>query len=87
VRCLRTIKGHSGVVSSVSWHPDENEYKLVSGSWDKTIKIWDAGAGEHAYLLCIIMCAVDVVFNSIYRECDVLFFISCLCQVQCNMND
>jgi WD40 repeat protein len=33
---------HSGVVTSVVFSPDGT--KIVSGSADKTIKVWDSGA-------------------------------------------
>ena len=32
---------HSGLVLSVAFSPDGKT--IVSGSWDKTIKVWDAG--------------------------------------------
>lgn len=37
---VMTLRGHLGWVESVSASP-ENEYSLVSGSWDSTCKIWD----------------------------------------------
>ena len=33
---------HSGYVMSVAFSPDGT--KIVSGSFDKTIKVWDSGA-------------------------------------------
>ena len=35
-----TLKGHSGPVTSVSFSPDGK--RIVSGSTDKTVKVWDA---------------------------------------------
>jgi WD40 repeat protein len=41
---LRTLRGHSGSVSSVTWSPDGNS--LASASDDSTIMIWSAATGE-----------------------------------------
>ena len=37
-------EAHSGWVMSVAFSPDGT--KIVSGSFDKTIKVWDVGAPE-----------------------------------------
>jgi len=39
-----TLKGHTEPVSSVAWSPDGK--RLVSGSWDNTLIIWDAASGQ-----------------------------------------
>ena len=41
---IRTFTGHSDVVRSVAFSPD-GEYAL-SGSWDKTLKLWDVNTGR-----------------------------------------
>jgi WD40 repeat protein len=41
--CLKTLEGHSDIVSSVALLHDGTQ--VVSGSGDETVKIWDAGSG------------------------------------------
>ncbi|MEE1020396.1 MAG: WD40 repeat domain-containing protein [Bacteroidales bacterium] len=36
--CFKTLNGHSSFVNSVAYSPDGK--KIVSGSQDKTVKIW-----------------------------------------------
>ncbi|EGD81111.1 WD-40 repeat protein [Salpingoeca rosetta] len=42
--CLMQLKGHTGYVTSVSFSADGK--RLVSGSWDKTVRVWDASTGQ-----------------------------------------
>ena len=40
---MRTLAGHSGSVLTVAFSPDNK--RVVSGSDDKLVKIWDANTG------------------------------------------
>ncbi|MGE4168377.1 MAG: hypothetical protein AB7E68_02420, partial [Candidatus Babeliales bacterium] len=48
-KLLQTLTGHTDSVFSVAWSPDGT--KLASGSWDKTIKIWNAQTGTELQTL------------------------------------
>ncbi|MBQ2304165.1 MAG: hypothetical protein II256_07095 [Bacteroidales bacterium] len=43
-QCLQTLTGHSSYVFSVAYSPDGT--KIVSGSRDNTVKIWNANTGQ-----------------------------------------
>ena len=45
----RTLKGHTGAVWSVAFSPDGK--RIVSGSEDKTLKVWDATTGQEMLTL------------------------------------
>jgi WD40 repeat protein len=41
-------RGHTAGVQAVDWSPESN--RVVSGSIDKTVQVWDAMTGEHVAL-------------------------------------
>ena len=47
-RAIRTLRGHTGWVNAVIFAPDG---RLVSCSWDRTIRFWDPTVDQEAVLL------------------------------------
>ncbi len=48
-KLLHTLEGHKGLVSTVAFSPDGKA--LVSGSWDRTVKLWDVVNGKFSATL------------------------------------
>ncbi len=46
---VRELNGHNATVSSVSWSPDSK--RVATGSWDKTVRVWDAATGKTERIL------------------------------------
>lgn len=47
-RLVRTLTGHTDVITSIALGSDQrsNEQILISGSWDESVRIWDWKTGE-----------------------------------------
>jgi WD40 repeat protein len=43
-RLIRTLTGHTDVITSIALSSDEQV--LISGSWDESVRIWDWKTGE-----------------------------------------
>ncbi|EUC35743.1 hypothetical protein COCCADRAFT_34740 [Bipolaris zeicola 26-R-13] len=41
--CVQTLEGHEGPVSSVAFSHDSS--RVISGSYDSTVRVWDASSG------------------------------------------
>ncbi|KAG8934372.1 hypothetical protein FRC02_010117 [Tulasnella sp. 418] len=44
-RCIATPRGHEDAISSVTTYQLDDQIRIVSGSWDTTLRIWDNTGG------------------------------------------
>ena len=49
INARQTLVGHTGEVWSAAFSPDGK--RIVTGSWDRTAKVWDAGTGQELLTL------------------------------------
>ena len=56
-----TLTGHSGSVYSVAYSPDGKH--LVSGSYDNTVKVWDAQTGKE---VSVLLCHRPIIFSCVH---------------------
>ncbi len=58
---LRTLRGHASYVYAVAFSADGT--RLVSASWDKTLRVWDVATGREVAraLMPVEMCSVAVL--------------------------
>ena len=45
----RTLGGHTELISTVGFSPDSR--RLVTGSWDRTARVWEVGTGRELFAL------------------------------------
>jgi len=66
-QALMTLKGHADCVKSILYFAEKD--KLLSASWDKTLKVWDLKTGEEKKTLTghtdWVMCLIPVSKNQV----------------------
>ena len=45
-RLIRSLRGHTHYVTTVAFSPDPQGRRLLSGSYDRTVKLWDTNSAE-----------------------------------------
>ena len=77
--CLRTLTGHDYLVRALSFDPRSG--RLVSGSYDKTVKVWDLHSGKmvREFRGCHVSHIFDVKFDHCRIVRCVSDCVSCPC--------
>ncbi|XP_078226293.1 peroxisomal biogenesis factor 7 isoform X3 [Callithrix jacchus] len=60
---LQVYKEHTQEVYSVDWSQTRGEQLVVSGSWDRTVKLWDPTVGKS---LCTFRGHENVIYSTIW---------------------
>ena len=64
-RCTQVLMGHADIVNSLAFSPDTDDSILVStGSYDKSVKLWNPDTGELIQTLNCETNVYSVAFNS-----------------------
>ena len=74
--CLRTLTGHDFLVRALSFDPRSG--RLVSGSYDKTVKVWDLRTGK--MVREFRGCHASHIFDVKFDHCRI---VRCVRQVYC----
>ncbi|CAB1340250.1 unnamed protein product, partial [Coregonus sp. 'balchen'] len=61
---LQVLKEHTQEVYSVDWSQTREENLVVSGSWDRTAKVWDLSHGGQS--LCTLQGHEGVIYSTLW---------------------
>ena len=61
--CSATLQGHTGGV----WCLEMKDDLIVSGSTDRSLRVWDAASGECKRVSCLVLFII-ILYESIFRH-------------------